>query len=200
MNDTTGGERGEKRCPDFARILRSSAPDATLAEQITDCFEQEMRQVTRHHCSSAAMADDAYQDALVRMLESLPSYRGEAPLQFWLRKLVLTACARLRRGRKNDPAFNVPLEALPEESGALSLDQQQEMERLVRERSEVLAVVLDETPEPNRSLLLLHEGQDVSLGELTERFDLTLDGVKSRLKRTRSLLRGRLLELAEEIV
>ena len=198
--DDVPGASGKKRCPDFAKILRSSPPDATLTEQIITCFAGEMWRFARFRCSSTAMADDAFQDAVVTMLETLPSYRGDAPLQYWLRKLVLSSCSRLRRGRRNDPAFNVPLEQLPEESEALAQAQEQEMRRMVSERIDLLKIVLDETSDMNRSLLLLHEGQGVDLGQLARQFDLTLDGVKSRLKRTRTSLRQRLLELAEEIV
>lgn len=191
---------GRKRCPDFAEILKTSPPDATLEEQITRCFTEEMRRIARHRCRSDSMADDAHQEAMVAMLESLPGYRGEAPLKFWLRRLVVTACARLHRGRRNDPAFNLPLDSLSPDAEELIEAQRQEMQTMLGQRLEMLQLVLGEVDETNRSLLLLHEGQERSLDELAQRFDLTLDGVKSRLKRTRAALRERLLALAEEVV
>ncbi len=179
---------GAKRCPDFAKILKASPPDVRLTEQLVACFTKEIGRLARQRCRDLALADDARQDAMITLIQSLDAYRGEAPLRHWLQRLVLTACNRLRRGQRNDPALNLPLDDVPPDADPLVVLGSQELRLLLNERFELLQGVLSEVPEPNRSLLLLHEGQDVPLEQLALRFGLTLDGVKSRLKRLRTQL------------
>ena len=99
-----------KRCPDFARILADTAPDAELREQVAICFGEELNRQAFRRCRDATLAEDAAQDALVIAFQSLGTYRGDAPLDHWLKRLVVSACSRLRRGRKNDPNYNRPLD------------------------------------------------------------------------------------------
>ncbi|RLB64207.1 MAG: SigE family RNA polymerase sigma factor, partial [Deltaproteobacteria bacterium] len=66
------------------------------------------------------------------------------------------------------------------------------------ERLELLEDVLAKIAEPNRSLLLLHEGRDRSVAELAQQFDLSPEAVKARLKRTRGIVRQRLLQIADQ--
>jgi len=197
------GERGparKKRCPDFARILRDTPPTAALREQVASCFYKEMKRIAMRRCGDAAMAEDAHHDALAAALTGLGSYRGDGPLVHWLSRLVRTACSRLRRGRKNDPDYNRPLDDLLPEQEADPSAGSQELQTLLGERLGLLAAALREVPEPGRSLFLLHEGEDRSLAELAARFSLTEEAVKSRLKRIRARLRKQLLAKAEEEV
>ena len=98
----------------------------------------------------------------------------------------------MQRGRKNNPRYNKPLE-----DHAADVEPGQEVQLLIQERLDILGHVLEEIEETNRELFLLHEGQDVSLSELAEKFGFSIDGIKSRLKRTRARLRARLLAVTE---
>jgi RNA polymerase sigma-70 factor, ECF subfamily len=185
-------------CPDFAAILRDAASDTAIFELIATCFQDELGRLAARRCRDDALAQDAAQAALLTAFESVDTYRGEAPLEHWLKRLVVSSCSRLRRGRKNAPAFNLPLEALSSESSRVEpVEASQETAVLLRERLRLLERALGELPEANRDLILLHEGEEVPLTELAARFGLTVDGVKARLKRARAQLRQRLIELAE---
>jgi RNA polymerase sigma-70 factor (ECF subfamily) len=173
-------------------MLKTAPPDELLREQIVRCFSAELTRFARFRCGDDSLGSDAFQESMVSMMQALPSYRGDAPILSWLRRLVVSACSRLRRGRRNDPAFNRPLDEAPE----MAEEQRQEMRLMLQERVSLLHLALSEVEEPNRSLLLLHEGEDVSIEALAERHGLSVEGVKSRLKRTRSRIRARLLDLA----
>jgi RNA polymerase sigma-70 factor (ECF subfamily) len=187
------------RCPDFASLLREARPDGALSEQLVTCFGHELERQARQRCRNQALAEDAAQDALVGALENLGSFRGDAPIEAWLRRLVLSACSRLTRGRKNAPAYNLPLDELPRdvEAGAEGGDGLQERAVLLSERLALLREALADLSEPNRELLLAHEAEDEPIAALARRFGTTQEGVKSRLKRARAQLRARLLELAD---
>jgi RNA polymerase sigma-70 factor (ECF subfamily) len=186
-------------CPDFAEILRDAPADASIREQVASCFYEEMARTARRVCRDGVLAEDALQEAMHVGLRKLDTYRGDAPLDHWLRRLVTSACNRLRRGRKNDPRLHVPFEPGQQgpTSAATATAPEQEVGVLLGERLSLLAEALEEIPEPNRSLLLLHEGQQEPLGALARRYELTEEAVKSRLKRTRALVRDTLLRRAE---
>ncbi len=198
VTDAARSSGGRKRCPDFARILRERPPDDSLRETVAECFYTEMAKVAHHRCGDPTLAEDALQDGLLKALDALGSFRGEAPMQFWLRRLVITACHRMRRSRKNDPSIHVPVESLGDGPEPEASEPPQEVSLLLDERLGLLSTVLEEIDADNRALLVLHEGEGVPLDELAERQGLSIDAVKGRLKRTRQKLRARLLELAEQ--
>ncbi len=185
-----------KRCPDFAAILRGTPPDEAIRKQIASCFYQEMGRVAQSMCQDTYLAQDALQDALENALRNLNTFRGDAALHTWLRRLVTSACTRLRRGRKNDPHFNTPLDA----DAPSLVEETQEVRLLLNERLTILAETLAGVDELNRKLLVEHEGMDRSLEELAEQYALTTEAVKSRLKRTRAAVRKQLIHAAEEWV
>ncbi len=188
------------RCPDFAQILRTTPADAETQEQIVVCFYEEMSKAARHICRDGILAEDAVQEAMATGLRVLHTYRGDAPLQYWLRKLVVSSCNRLRRGRKNNPRLHVPLAQGDAERADAAIRPAQEMEVLLSERLALLAEALSDVPEPNRSLLLRHEGEEVPLKDLADELELSVEAVKARLKRTRAQVRASLLRRAEAAV
>jgi RNA polymerase sigma-70 factor (ECF subfamily) len=186
-----------KRCPDFAAILREAEPDAALHNQIAQCFRRELTRQATHRCRDTTLAEDAAHDALVTAFQALETFRGESSLDHWLRRLVTSSCSRLRRGRKNDPTYNLPFDETSSPRRDADASGVQETEVLLRERFALLQDALADISDENRELFLLHEGQDVPLAELAARYETTVDAIKGRLKRTRANLRSKLIDLAE---
>lgn len=185
---------GVPDCPDFARLLKQGRPNRQLVEQIATCFFPTMERLARRSCrGDPTLAEDARQEAFSAALKALPRFRGDAPLQAWLGRLVQTSCARLRRGIKNDPRRHVEFDEQSGSADAAS-DDGADWSVLWKQRLEILQRVLLEIPEPNRSLLLLREGQGLSLEDLAARFSLGTGAVKARLKRTRAEVRRKLAE------
>lgn len=181
------------RCPDFAEILRDTSPDRSLFEQIAECFSDRLEEFAKYVCRDDATGKDAFQDAMISAMTNLDSYRGDSPIEGWLRRIVVSACSRIRRGLKNDPAVNRPLEAV--EGGRAMADSKsdQELQLLLKERLELLSREIDNLDEPNRSLLRRHDVEEVPIADLAVQFEMTAEAVKSRLKRGRAQVRERLL-------
>lgn len=186
------------RCPDFATILQQTNPTSKVRNQIAECFYAELKRSAVQRCNDMPSAEEALHNGLLTGLENLASWRNEGSLEAWLRRIVHTACTRLRRGMKNDPNINRPL---PDGEGTLESNTVEiDAQAMMRQRLELLASELAHIPRENAELLILQEVEDVTLADLAKRFGLSVDGVKGRLKRTRALLRARLLIRAEELV
>ncbi len=178
-------------CPDFAAMAREGKIDSSDVDQIISCFSKRLERFAAARCQNTMQGEDALQDAMINMIQNLAAYRGDAPIEYWLRRMVVGACSRLKRGKKNSPDANLPLDETV--SGAIA-DKQPNAEMLLDLQSELerLGQALESLPELNRTLFYLHDGQGDSISDLSTRFDLTEEAVKSRLKRTRAFLRREL--------
>jgi RNA polymerase sigma factor (sigma-70 family) len=186
-------------CPDFARAVREASADASLFAQVVACFEARLARFAAYTCRSRALGEDAFQDAMVAALDNFGSYRGDAPIEPWLRRIVVSACSRMKRGRKNSPAFNVPLDEESPAPDAAQIRADQELRLILFEGLRRIGKEIDALDEPNRSLLLAHDVDEVSIDELSRRFDMTEEAVKSRLKRARAAVREKVLGTESEI-
>lgn len=183
------GDRSEhEECPDFAARARAGELAPTAIEQIIACFHHRLEVFATTRCADPDLGQDAYQDAMLTLLGTLESYRGEAPIEPWLRRLVVGACSRLRRGRKNAPSVNLPLDG---QAVAGQVDARPPADLRLELEAEFarVAAALRSLPELNRELIYLHEGEGITIGDLAERFELSAEAVKSRLKRARAELR-----------
>jgi RNA polymerase sigma-70 factor (ECF subfamily) len=172
------------------------------------------------HCyrmlGSAAEADDAAQETMVRAWRSLDRFEGRASLRTWLYRIATRVCldaladgARRARPMELGPAGSVedPLATLPgsrflepiPDAAALPADADPS-ERVVLRESIRLAFVaaLQHLPPRQRAALLLAEVLGHSAAEIAETLDTSVAGVNSALQRARATLATRDLAPANE--
>jgi RNA polymerase sigma-70 factor, ECF subfamily len=165
----------------LTRLARSGDPDAM--DQITRCYAERLLAAGRLHCRTSDDADDAVQDALLAATEELDTFRGDGSLEGWLVRLVASACARRRRGRKNDPRLH-DAEHVVGDGGESPED--------AADRHGVGALLesaLLELAPDDRHLLLLAEVEGMTGPEVAERLGITPGAVRTRLSRLRARLR-----------
>jgi len=179
----------EKKCEDLDRLVQEGATDETeLMEAVATCLGEEIRRFAQARCGSArGDVEDISQDVLLAAQRYLSSFRGEASLRTWLYRLVLSACSRRRRGRKNDPKLHRPLDEVGALEPAHATDPEAEL--LVSERLVALQAAIGELRPEDRELLAAVEWQGQSLQEAGERFGLTVPAMKSRMFRIRQQLK-----------
>lgn len=181
-------------CPDFAEIVKNSTPDESLFEQIAVCFSDRLEEFAKYYCNDPTLGKDAFQDAMVSAMKYLDTYRGDSPIEPWLRRIVVSSCSRLRRGKKNAPSSNIPLDADPSLMNTMkSPSPDQELRLMLAERLAMVQSEIEKLKEPNRSLLMLHDVEEVSISDLMSRYEMTEESVKSRLKRSRAQVRENLI-------
>ncbi|MDJ0764469.1 MAG: sigma-70 family RNA polymerase sigma factor [Myxococcota bacterium] len=181
------------QCPDFAEILSQTSPDESLFEQIAVCYADRLEGFARYICRDETRALDAFQDAMVAAMKYLDTYRGDSPIEPWLRRILVSACARQRRGKKNDPNLHKPLDTAVSSKAMADPTPDQELHLMLKERLDLLYREIETLGEPNRSLLKGHDIDEVPIAVLADQFDLTKDAVKSRLKRARAEVRENLM-------
>ncbi len=141
-----------------------------------------------------AQGEDAAQDAMVRAVQALPSYRGTAGLRPWLHRIAANRCVDLLRARKSlrqRVVDGYELEHLPGPEVELPSERAEE----ARERAATVARVraaLARVKEPDRTWLELHYTHGVSYDDIAADAGLSRAAVKQRIwraiKRVRALL------------
>jgi RNA polymerase sigma-70 factor, ECF subfamily len=145
--------------------------------------------VARKQCHTGADAEDAVQEALLSASTAMTGIRGEGSPLAWLSTLVARNCQRMNRRAALREATDDEVECGCDSPEALA-------ER--NEQGAVLSDALMQLSRVDRLLFLLSvEGFDGV--ELAERFDLSHDAVRGRLKRARAALRAA-LEAADTLV
>jgi len=181
----------------------SAAADGELMERVAAGDEAAARLLVERHLPRAlglahrmlgnrAAAEDAAQEAFLRLWKQTGRWRPEARVSTWLYKVVQNICLdELRRPMKNigevspehpDPAAG-PGEA--------------------RQRGEVAALVeaaLAALPERQRIALALVHYQQVAAAEAAESMGITIEALESLLARGRRTLRSRLASLKPDLL
>jgi RNA polymerase sigma-70 factor (ECF subfamily) len=146
-------------------------------------YREQVAKLARHLCRDPDDGEDVAHSALLKASERIEGFRGEASVQTWLHTITLNECRMLRRKRRPS--------SLDEIGEPVDIDEGNDPEFLAEEaelRLEVLRAIAG-LNEKERCVLLLREGQELSMGEIAERADMTVPAVKSLLYRARQSLR-----------
>jgi RNA polymerase sigma-70 factor (ECF subfamily) len=181
---TTPVDDGGLGAGDLERVERAARGEREaqvwLLQQVMPC----VRRITRAFLQSPADADDAAQLALLAILRSASTYRGEAGLSAWAKRIAVRTTLRFLAGERRRPSApsasgeaELAAPAVPRPSEALP--------RNVRE-------YLDELPEAQRHAVILHHALGHSIDEIAASTGVSPDTVKGRLKLGTAALRKRI--------
>jgi len=177
-------------------LAKARQGDADAFEQLVIPYERKLYAVCLRMMASPQDAQDALQDAMLRMWRGLRDFDERARFVTWAYRVATNACLDALRKQKNRAASS--LEAL-EEEGFLPADQTPSPEETVIQSSRRQAVrdALDELPPDARAALILRDIQGESYEQVAEALGLTLGTTKSRIHRAREKLAVLLAEKPE---
>lgn len=127
-------------------------------------------QILRDH----EAAEDAAQEAFVRVFSKLPTFRGNSSFGTWLYRVALNVCLERKRALKPE---NIRED---EETVAPSSNSEMKM---------ALEWALDQLPEPHRVALILREWHGLNYEEITAICSVPVGTVRSRLHEGRARFR-----------
>lgn len=199
----------EPRCPDQRIDVRYSHPIAVQTDDLQlieaaragDRFalDQLLRRhydrihaVTRRIAGSSRDADDATQEALIKIVRNLPKFDGRSSFGTWAYRIATNAALDELRKRKRRPALALVRD---DESGEISLEPVDELAgRSVEAIADRLAIdeAFDELPDDFRAAVILRDVGDLDYAEIAEVLDIAVGTVKSRIARGRRMLADQL--------
>jgi RNA polymerase sigma-70 factor (ECF subfamily) len=134
-----------------------------------------------------AGAEDAAQDACVRIWRALPSYRGDSSVSTWVYAITRNTCltAVKRASTRESISSDDPVFRHAASSISAPASKESAMPNLLR--------VLQQLPEKHRQAVRLFYMEEKSYGEVATMMDLPIGTVKTYLHRARKALAGALL-------
>jgi RNA polymerase sigma-70 factor (ECF subfamily) len=162
------------------------AGDVAALDVIARTYGPRLLAVARRRCHQREDAEDAVQQALLVARDSMRSFRGDRAPIAWLSTLVSRTCSRFNARRARVVLQHDAIDAPCECGGACDEDPS-----VLAERSQLATILSRALMTLSRTdrlaFLLSVEGFDSV--EIAERFSLTHNAVRSRLKRARKVLR-----------
>ena len=181
-------DRCQECHPDLiVRLVR--AGDLAALDRISRCYGAHLLAVGRRVCRDDERARDAVQDALLAAGQHLDQFRGEGSVEGWLVRMVANACRSWRRGRKDDPGWNAPLD--DDEPACGGADRPDEEAARSELAAALRAALLGLSP-IDRAVLLLTQVDGWRPVDVARQLDLSPESVRARLSHTRRRLRAEL--------
>jgi RNA polymerase sigma factor (sigma-70 family) len=165
--------------PAAGLIEAAQRGEAGAIEALLAASKPDLQRFARRLCAGPEDAEDAVQNALwilhrkVGMLRAVPAFAG------WLFRMVARECRRLMR------KAGITLD--PSELDAMAAP------RIPSELQRDLASAIEALPGDYRRVLILRDIEEMTTPEAAEALNLSLEAVKSRLRRAREQVRERLL-------
>jgi RNA polymerase sigma-70 factor, ECF subfamily len=163
-------------------LTRALAGEAAAFGMLVRTHQRSVDSLALRMLSDRHEAEDLAQEVFLGLHRNLPSVESPAHLTFWLRKVTLNrAIDRLRR----EPRQTVSLE----DAGALVIDGTEQRDPLLQRRLRALLAQL--TPAA-RAVMLLRYQEDLNPNEIARTLNMSINTVKSHLKRSLATLRERI--------
>jgi len=175
---------------DAAVVARVRADDVTLFELLMRRYNQRLFRAIRSVIVSDADAEDVLQEAWVRAFEHLDQFAGNAAFSTWVIKIALyEAFSRVRKSKRLRALENGEGEIMPEAQRTLTDLDDPEKQAMRGELGQALQWAVERLPETYRTVFVLREMEQLSTMETAQCLSLSEEAVKTRLHRSRALLR-----------
>jgi RNA polymerase sigma-70 factor (ECF subfamily) len=156
--------------------------DQEAIRLLYDRHSSQVYAVARRLTGDDALAEDCAQEAWIRALRGLPSYRGDAAFSTWIHRIAINSAlgARRRHWQRQDresPLQDTLPSPYPREAPLLRL-------RLER--------AMNELPKGMRQVMILHDVEGFTHQEIGEMLGIDPGTSKSQLFRARAKMRAHL--------
>ncbi len=166
-------------------IRRCCYEDVEARAALVDAHQALVYSVARHMLGNEEEVRDVFQTVFLRLFQHLERIDPERGVSAWLRKTTLNECFdRIKaRSRRPEPVDESHVAA---ETGS----PQQRTEKGEVDRA--LSLALEALSPEQRATVVLHYMEGLRYAEIAEALDVSIETVRSRLKRARAELRKRL--------
>jgi RNA polymerase sigma-70 factor (ECF subfamily) len=175
------------------RLAVSGDRDAAR-ERYGDLVANQQRRAVRiayQYLRDAHDADEAVQDAFVKVFTHITSYREELPFEVWFTRILVNGCLDMRKARARRLRWALPLAPASEAPATEPVATHPSAEdRLVSsERAREIAAAVDQLPDRQRTVFTLCHLAEQTTAEVSQALGLSEATVRVHLFRAVRKLR-----------
>ncbi|TAM98333.1 MAG: RNA polymerase sigma factor [Rhodanobacteraceae bacterium] len=181
--------------PDAELVSSVRDGETGLYEMLMRRYNQRLFRVVRSVVANDSDAEDVLQEAWVRAYEHLDQFEGRASFSTWVTRIAYyEALARSRNSKRWTPLENPDGGIIAEAERRQATAETPETQAMRAQLGRMLEAAIDALPETYRAVFVLREVERLSTSETAESLELSEEAVKTRLHRSRALLRRELEE------
>lgn len=165
-------------------IAAAKGGDAYAFEQLMAAYEKKIYCLCLRMMGNSHDGEDCAQEAMLRIWQKLPQFRGDAAFSTWVYRVTAALCMDALRKRQRTQKES--LEALSE-NGFDAQDDAPTPEEATEQKAQraMIAEAVDAVPEQMRSVFLLRDVHGLSVEDTAKALGVSAGTVKSRLSRAR---------------
>ncbi len=179
--------------------------DSKSLEEALELLQKTVFSFSMKVCGQRQDAEDTMQEVLLKSVPNLPKFDNPKALMVWLYKVAKNRCLMSRRKSKFAPKQDLSLEQLMPDRQELqkllgSPDGTPETSLLRRENAKRLREAVQRLPADYRLILVLHDMEELSDGDVAEITGLQLGTIRVRLHRARLFVRKELAKQDQHLM
>lgn len=159
--------------------------DRQAQEQLYRQFSSRMFAICLRYTKAQQEAEDVLQESFIKVFKQIKNYKGEAPLVFWIKRIVINTALNSQRGKLYLYPM-VDVDDLKESQG-----QQPNMTDYTMEE---LMTMVRGLPGSSQVIFNLYAIEGYKHHEIAEMLDISVGTSKSQYSRAKQLLRERMTE------
>jgi RNA polymerase sigma-70 factor (ECF subfamily) len=169
-------------------------------ERFAELVARQQRRAVRiafNYLRDAHDADEAVQDAFLKVFTHITSYREEFPFEVWFTRILVNGCLDMRKARARRLRWSLPMPPSAESAAQLepAADQPSPEDRLMStERARQIAGAVEQLPDRQRLVFTLCHVDEQSTSEVSQALGLSEATVRVHLfravRKLRKLLTG----------
>ncbi len=196
---TLANERDERQL-----VRKSKRGDSAAFEELILPYQKKILNMAYRMLGNLSDAEDATQDIFVRVYKSLVSFQEESAFSTWLYKVATNICLDVLRRRKRQNAqgmVSIHQYSSEDEEYELPIEDKAPTPYEQAQKGEAMRALLkamEELGPEQKAVIVLRDINGLPYEEIAELMGCTLGTIKSRINRSRLMLR-KLLEKDKEL-
>ena len=174
-------------------IQKSQRGDMDAFEQLLLRYEKKVYTIAYKYMGNAEDASDLAQEALIKVYQSIGTFRGESSFGTWIGRITANKCLDELRKRKKLQTTSLDEELELEEGSVqkeiVSERDTPEQHTIRQETVHYVQQKLQQMKEEYRMVLVLRELEGHSYEDIADMLNCSLGTVKSRISRARNYLK-----------
>lgn len=190
-----------KRVSDISLVREFKKGSLAAFEELVSRYETKVFNLSMRFTRNREDAEEILQDVFATIYRKISSFQGKSAFSSWLYRIVVNSAYMKLRKRKQEQSVHLEdLPVVPQVESPHDYRDRSDFAAMNQQLRTTLQGAIDRLPEQYRAVFVLRDVDGLSNEEVGRMLRLSVPAVKSRLHRSRLMLRKKLQRCYEEVV